>query len=145
MSHALSPLVASNTTSKWSGYMTADFIVGAQVALNSEGPAYPISSVMADRFQVYVVGIATYPAGTAVRVLHSFVARVSGNTATRISQIFLQRSQRMYRLAKAGEALLAASVDQRLWTIAWAASAAARALDEIRGARPLSGAPSTLA
>ena len=139
----LSPLVASNNDVEVVPVtMTADFIVGAEVALNSEGPAYPISSVMADRFQVYVNGVATYPAGTAVWVLHSFVARVSGSIANRISQIFLQRSQRMYRLAKAGDALLAASADQRLWKISSVSSAGSTTVwTEISG-RPaaLSGA-----
>ena len=102
--------------------MTADFVIGAEVSLNSVGRAYPISRVMADRFWVYVLGTATYGVGTGIRVVRSFVARVSGSTASPISQIF-QRSQRMYRLAKAGDTLLAASVDQRLWKLASASSA----------------------
>lgn len=138
----LSPVVASNSEVEVVPVaMTADFIVGAEVSLNSIGPAYPISSVMADRFQVYVNGTASHGVGTGIWVIRSFVARVSGTTATPVSQIF-PRSQRLYRLAKAGDTLLAASVDQRLWKLASASSAgSATVWTEISG-RPatLSGA-----
>jgi len=99
--------------------MTPDLILGARVCLGDpELVGYqPISSVSADRFHVYIIGSHTYPAGTAVRVVHSYVARVTGNSAARISQIFIPQTRRIYRLAKSGEVLLGASADQRLWTV----------------------------
>lgn len=98
--------------------MTPDLIVGARVGLGDPEPVVyqAISSVSSDRFHCLIQGSHTYPAGTAVRVVRSYVARVTGNTAARISQIFIPQIRRIYRLAKSGDVLLGASADQRLWT-----------------------------
>ncbi|HTJ47072.1 MAG TPA: hypothetical protein VL463_33450 [Kofleriaceae bacterium] len=106
--------------------MTSDFVVGARVCLGDAGPGFvyqPISSVAADRFHVTIFGSATIPAGTAIRVGRSYAARITGASAARISQVFIPSARRFYRLARSGDALCAASADQRLWTCAGASAA----------------------
>jgi hypothetical protein len=122
----LSPCTPGSDVEVVPNTMTPDFVVGARVCLGDpvDSTVYqPITSVSTDRFHVTIYGSGTYPAATAVRVVRCYVARVTGTLATRVSQVFIPQTRRIYRLAKAGDALLAASADQRLWMTASASTA----------------------
>ena len=105
--------------------MTPDFVVGARICLGDPTLTVfqPITSVGADRFTVTIYGSSPYPAGTAVRVVRSYLARVTGTSAAQISQVFIPQLRRLYRLAQSGDSLLAASADQRLWLVTSASTA----------------------
>ena len=121
--------------------MTPDLVVGAKVSLGSPGFGYPITTVYSDHFTVYVSG-GPYPAGAAVLVVRSYVARVTATSADRISQIFVPQTRRIYRIVRSGDSLLAASADQRLWLVSPASTASSSTMwTEVTG-RPaaLSGA-----
>ena len=106
--------------------MTPDLIVGARVCLGDPSIQYgwqPISSVTATTFTVLIYPAGPFPAGTAVRVIRCWIGNVNGSLASQISQPFIPQSRRPYRLARSGDALLAAGADQRLWTVASASTA----------------------
>ncbi|GEM_PF-5107593 len=108
--------------------MTPDFVLGARVCLGD--PALdvyqPITQVNADNFVATIFPPQSgpnYPIGTAVRVVRTWVGRVTDDSAAPISQAFLPQGKRMYRLAQSGDNLLAASADQKLWSVAGASAA----------------------
>jgi hypothetical protein len=98
--------------------MTPDIVVGARAYIGDDpgtSVLQSITSTAVDRFTVTFYGGPTRPQGTPVRIVRSYVARVSGSMASRISQTFIPQTHRLYRLARAADTLLAASADQRLW------------------------------
>jgi hypothetical protein len=136
----------AHDTDVYPAAMTPDLIVGARVGVGdgSESTYYPISAVASDHFTVMLFGPATHPVGTPVRVQSSYAARVSGTVATRISQVFVPQTRRFYRMARSGDTLLAASADQRLWTLSGASTATpASAWTELAG-RPADFSASAL-
>ncbi len=122
--------------------MTPDLIVGARVCLGA--PQYgfvyqPITSVTATTFTVTILNPGPFQAGTAVCVARSWVGLVTGTGALPISQAFVPQTMRLYRLAKSGNSLLAASADQNLWLLASTVGAGAGTVWT-----PVTGAPASI-
>lgn len=132
------PLAGGGVVVVTSAAMTPDLVVGAKVGIGDPSIDFiwfPITQVTATTFTVRVGPAGPFPIGTAVRVARSWAGSVTGAAATQISQVFIPQTRRLYRLAQHGDALLAASADQRLWTTPSASTAGATTVwSEVAGA-----------